>query len=91
MECHGKSGHTLGQIQHISIMRIIYIFYKDFRLETQTVAPNRNGLQGINFCIKYTASQTHKPIFYPSNSYDVSNVTRLTWGGTQVEYYTTQK
>ena len=29
-------------------------------------------------------------MFYPSNSYDGSNVIRLTWSGNQVEYHTTQ-
>ena len=91
IERHGKFGHTLVQIHHISIMSIIYTFYKACRLKNQNVAPTINGLQVIKRCIKYTARQPHKPIFYPSNSYDVSNDTRLTWSGTQVEYYTTQK
>ena len=91
IERHGKFGHTLGRIQHISIMSIIYIFYKNCSLKTQNKVPTINCLQGFKRCIKYTASQPHKPIFYPSNYYDVSNVNRLTWSGTQVEYYTTQK
>ena len=33
-------------------------------------------------------SHPHKPIFYTSNSYDVSNVIRLIWSGYQFEYYT---
>ena len=48
------------------------------------------GFQGIKRCVQYIASHPHKPIFYPSNSYDVSNVTRLIWSGNQVEYHTTQ-
>ena len=32
----------------------------------------------------------HKPIFYTSNYYDGSNVTRLIWSGNQVEDCTTQ-
>ena len=36
------------------------------------------------------ASHPHNPIVYPSNSYDGSNVIRLTWSGNQVEYHTTQ-
>ena len=37
-----------------------------------------------------STSHPHKPIFYPSNYYCVSNVIRLTWIGNQVEDYTTQ-
>ena len=36
------------------------------------------------------ASHPHKPIFYPSNSYDGSNFIRIIWSGNQVEEYTTQ-
>ena len=36
------------------------------------------------------ASHPHKPIFYPSNFYDGSNTTRLTWIGNQFENHTTQ-
>ena len=35
-------------------------------------------------------SHPHKPIFYPSNSYDGSNFVRLTWSGNKFEYHTTQ-
>ena len=48
------------------------------------------GFQGIKRCVKYLASHPHKPIFYPSDSYDRSNVIRLTWSGNQVEEHTTQ-
>ena len=70
MEYHGKCGHTLGRIQHISLMSRIDIFYATCRLATQTVAPTLTGFQGIKLCVQYLASHPHKPIFYPSNSYD---------------------
>ena len=91
MEYHGKCGHTLGRIQHISLMIRIDIFYATCRLATQTVAPTLTGFQGIKRCVQYLASHPHKPIFYPSQSYEGSNVIRLTWSGNQVEYHTTQK
>ena len=90
MEYHGKFGHTLGRIQHIALMSRIYLCYAACHLATQTVAPTLPGFQGIKRCIQYLASHLHKPIFYPSNSYDGSNVIRLTWSGNQVEYHTTQ-
>ena len=70
-------------------MSIIGIYYTAFRLGTQTVAPNLPGFQGLKHCIQYPDSHPNKPIFYPSNSYDVSNVIILTWIGAQVEDYTT--
>ena len=51
-------------------MSIIDIFYATFRLANQTVAPNLPGFRGIKRCVKYLDSHSHKPIFYPSNSYD---------------------
>ena len=60
------------------------------RLVIQTLAPTLPCFQGINFCIQYLASRPHKPIFYPSDYHDVSNVMRLTCSGNQVEDYTTQ-
>ena len=90
MEYHGKIGHTLERIQHISLMIIIDIFYTTCRLANQTVAPTFLGLQGIKRCVQYLASIPHKPIFYPYNSYDGSNFVRLTWSGDQVEDYKTQ-
>ena len=54
-------------------------------LDTQTVVPTIPVFQGINLCVQYLASHPHKPIFYPSNSYEGSNVTSLTWSGNQVE------
>ena len=90
MEYHGKFVHTLGWIQHIALMRIIYICYTNCCLDAQPVAPNIPGLQDLKRCIKYLASNPHKLIFYPYNSYDGSNFIRLTCSGDQVEDYTTQ-
>ena len=84
-----KCGHTLGRIQYIYILNRIDICCRSCRLETQTVAPNIPGFQGIKQCIKYMYIQPHKLIFYPSNPYDGSNFIILTWGGNQIEYYTT--
>ena len=71
-------------------MSIIGIFNTDCSIENKTVAPNIPGFQGIKNCINNLASHPHKPIFYPSNYYDGSNIIRLTWSGNQVEDYTTQ-
>ena len=57
---------------------------------TQTMATTLPGFQSIKRSVKYLASHPHKPIFYPSNSYDGSNVIRLTWNRNQVEDHTTQ-
>ena len=54
------------------------------------MAPTLPGFQGIKPCVQYLASHLNKTIFHPSNSYDGSNVIRLTWSGNQVEYHTTQ-
>ena len=70
-------------------MRIIYIYYTACLKGTQTVAPTIPGFQGLNICIQYLDSHPHKPIFYPSNYYHGSNLTRLICSGNQVEYYTT--
>ena len=64
MEYHGKFGHTLGRIQHISLMSRIDICYATCRLETQTVAPTLHGFQVIKRCVQYLASHPHKPIFF---------------------------
>ena len=71
-------------------MNRIDICYKTCSLATQNAAPTLPGFQGIKLCVQYLASHPHKPIFYPSNSHDGSNVIRLTWSGNQVEDYTTQ-
>ena len=71
-------------------MSIIDICYTVCRLETQTLAPTIPAFQGIKKCIIYMDGHPHKPIFYPYNSCDVSNVIRITWNGNQVEDYTTQ-
>ena len=63
MEYHGEFEHTLGRIQHISLMSRIDICYSTCRLATQTVAPTLPGFQGIKGCVKYLASHPHKPIF----------------------------
>ena len=76
-------------MQNITIMIRIDIFYTAFRLATQTIAPTLAVIQSINSCIKYLASKPHKPIFYPSNYHDGSNVVRILWSGNQVEEYTT--
>ena len=90
MEYHGKFGHTLGRIHHIALMSRIDIFYATYRLETQTVAPTLPGFQGIKRFVQYLDSRPHKPIFYPSYSYDGSNVISITWSGNQVEDHITQ-
>ena len=89
MEYPGKLVHTIGHIQHTDIMRIFDIFYKAFLLVTQNMAPTTNGFQGLNKCIQYLANYPHKPVFYPYNSYDIPNIIISSWGGTQVEDYTT--
>ena len=78
MEYHVERGHTIGRIQHISIMSIIYLFYATCRLDTQTVAPTLPGFQGIKRSFQYLYSHPHKPIFYRSSYYDGSNFVRLT-------------
>ena len=70
-------------------MIIIDLCYTTCCLANQTVSTTLPGFQGIKHCVQYLDSHPHKPIFYPSNSYDGSNVIRLTWGGNQVEYHTT--
>ena len=71
-------------------MSRIDICYETCHIDTQTVAPTLPGFQGTKQCVQYLASRPHKPIFYPSNYYDGSNLIRLTWSGNQVEYHTTQ-
>ena len=70
IEYHGKFGHTLGRIKHISLMSRIDLCYATYCLATQTVAPTLPGFQVIKRCVQYLDSHPHKPIFYPSNSYD---------------------
>ena len=77
MEYHGKFGHNLERIQHNDLMSRIHISYATCCLETQTMTPTIPGFQGINCCVQYMDSNSHKQIFYPSNSYDVSNFIRL--------------
>ena len=89
MEYHANFGHTLGSIQHIDLMSRIDICYTSCRLVTQTVAPTPPGFQAIKRLIQYLDSHLHKPIFYPYNSYDGSDIIRLTFIGNRFEYYTT--
>ena len=70
MEYHGKFGHTLGRIEHIALMSRIDLCYATCCLTTQTLAPTLPSFQGIKRCVQYLAGNLHKPIFYPSNSYD---------------------
>ena len=71
-------------------MSINYLLYATCRLETQTMAPTLPVFQYIKRFVQYLDSHPHKPIFYPSNSYDGSTVIRLTWSGNQVEDHTIQ-
>ena len=90
MKYHRKFVNTLGRIQHIALMSRLGICYETCRLATQTVAHILPGFQCIKRCVEYLASHPHKPIFYPSNKYDGSDVIRLTWRGDKFEEYTTQ-
>ena len=85
MPYHGIFGHTIGQIYHIILMSRLFICYTAYILSNQTVAPTLTGFQGIKQCIQYLDSHPHKAIFYPSNSYDESNIIRFTWSGNQVK------
>ena len=67
-------------------MSRIGIYYIACCLETQTVAPTSSGLQVIKHWIKYLASHSHKPIFYPSNSYDGSSLIRLFQSKMKTQY-----
>ena len=90
MEYHGKFFTYAWKYKYIDLMIRIDLCYETWNLYTQTVAPNLTVFQGNKLCVQYLASLPHKPIFYPSNSYDRSNAIRLTWSGNQVEYHTTQ-
>ena len=68
-------------------MSRIDIFYTSCHLEIQNVSHIIPGFQGIKRCIKYHDIHPHKPISYPYNSYDGSNIIILTWSGNQVEDY----
>ena len=60
---HGKSGHTLVNIQHISIMSIIDICYMVCHLGAQIVSPVISVFQGIKIVYNFS-NHTQKPIFY---------------------------
>ena len=87
MEYQGKFGHTIGRIQHIALISRTDICYTNCRILTQTVTNNLPGFQGIKCFVQYLAIHPHKPIFFPYNSYDGSNITRLIWNGNKVEDY----
>ena len=78
MEYNGKYGHTIGRIQHIALVSRIEIWYATCRLVIQTMATTITGFHRINICVQYLDIHQHKLIFYTSNSYDGSNVIRLT-------------
>ena len=88
MEYHGKFGRTLRRIQHIAFISRIGICYATCHLEIQTVEYTLPCFQVIKICVQDLDSHQHKPIFYPSNSYDGSNFIILTWNGNQVEDHT---
>ena len=90
MEYHGKFGHTLGRIHHITLPIRIDLYYETYRLAAQTMALTLPCFQGIKRYVQYMLSHSHKPIFYPSYSYYGSNVIRLTWIGNQVDDHKTQ-
>ena len=70
--------YTLGRIQYISLMILIGLFYEICCLATQTVSHILPAFQVIKRSVQYLTSHPHKPIFYPSSSYNGSNVIRLT-------------
>ena len=51
------------------------------------MAPTITGLKVLKRCIQYLASHPHLKL-YTYNYYDGSNFIRITWSGTQFEYYT---
>ena len=75
MEYHGKFGHTFGRIKHIALMNRLSICYTTCHLATQTVSPTIPSFQVIKRYVEHLASNPRKPIFYPYNYYDGSNVT----------------
>ena len=89
MEYHIKFGYTIGRIHHFAIISRIDLCYATGLLSTQTVAPPLPSFQGIKRCVQYLTIHPHKPILYPSNSYDGSNFIKLTWSKNQVEDHTT--
>ena len=54
------------------------------------MAPTLPGFQDTKRYVQYLSSHPHKPIFYPSNFYNGSNVIIITCSGNQAEYHTTQ-
>ena len=45
--------------------------------------------KGFKICVQYLDIHPHKPIFYPYNYYDGSNIIRLTRRGNEVEEHKT--
>ena len=88
MGYHGKFGHTLGTIQHISLMIKIEIYYTTCYLETHTTAPTLPCFHGLKCCVQYLTVHSHKSIFYPSNCYDGINFVILTCSENQFEDHT---
>ena len=84
MEYNENFGHTIGRTQHIVLMSRIDICFATCRLATQNVAPTLPVFQCTKRCVQYLASHPHKLIFYPYDSYDGSNVIRITWSGNKV-------
>ena len=72
------------------MIRIDFFLNTSLQLGNQTVAPTLPGFQVIKRCVKYLFSHPHKRIMYPSNYYDGSNVTRLTWSESQIKDYTSK-
>ena len=78
MEYYGKFVHTLVRIQQISLMIRLDLCYENWRLVTQNISPTFPGFRGTKCCVQCIDSHPHKPIFYPCNYYDGSNVIKLT-------------
>ena len=68
----------------------IDIYYVTYHLSPQNVVPTLPGYKVIKSCDKYKYSHTNKPIFYPFNYYDRSNIIRITSIGNQIVDYNTK-
>ena len=66
---HENFGHTLGRIQHIALISIIYSCFKACFIAIHTVAPTLNSFQFIKHCVQYLDIHPHKHIFYTYNSH----------------------
>ena len=74
---------------NIDIMSTIDICYTTYHLGTQTVEPDITGFQGHKSFILYLDRYTHKTS-YTYNSYEGSNIIRLTWCENQIKHFTNQ-